>query len=67
MFRNDIDPINIHLLASAFCFFRVVNQHSFGTLFGAAYVGEATRERHRRMIGDAVLAVVTADGPGGGR
>lgn len=59
LFRDGLDPVDIHMMISAFCFYRVANQHTFGTLFGAAYVGPESRARHRRMIGDAVLALVS--------
>lgn len=57
-FRDGLDPVDLHMMISAFCFYRVGNQHTFGTLFGATYVGPESRDRHRRMIGDAVLALV---------
>ena len=60
MFRPGIDPVDMHMMISAFCFYRVGNQHTFGTLFGAAYVGPESRARHRRMIADAVLGFVSA-------
>lgn len=59
MFRPGIDPVDIHMMISAFCFYRVGNQHTFGTLYGAGYVGPDSRDRHRRMIGDAVLGLVS--------
>src|SRR5262245_18756790 len=33
VFHTDLDPIDLHLFISAFCFFRVSNQHTLGVLF----------------------------------
>src|SRR5215208_4545576 len=33
VFRGDIDPIDVHMLISSFCVFRVANRHTFRTLF----------------------------------
>src|SRR6185312_11175491 len=32
-FRADMDPIDVHMLISAFCFFRVSNKSTFGAIF----------------------------------
>ena len=33
-FRREVDAVDVHMMISAFCFFRVANQHTFGTIFG---------------------------------
>ena len=33
-FRTDVDAIDVHMMISAFCFFRVANRHTFGAIFG---------------------------------
>lgn len=33
VFRRKADPIDVHLMISAFCFFRVSNRYTFGTIF----------------------------------
>ncbi len=60
VFRTGLDPVDVHMLISAFCFFRVSNRHTFGALFGQDLSDPALRARHRHMIGDAVLGVLLA-------
>ena len=33
-FRADVDAIDVHMMISAFCVFRVANRHTFGAIFG---------------------------------
>ena len=58
VFRADVDPVDVHLLISSFCFFRVSNRFTFQTLFGPDLADPALCERHRRMLTDAVLNAV---------
>lgn len=55
VFRKDIDAVDVHMLISAFCFFRVSNRHTFGTLFRRDLSDQAVRKRHKALIADAVL------------
>ena len=57
-FRPDIDPIDLHLLISSFCFHRVANRYTFGAAFGRDPSHPRLRARHRDMIVDAVLRFV---------
>jgi AcrR family transcriptional regulator len=54
-FHRDIDPIDLHMLISAFCFFRVSNRHTFGTIFRRDLSEPAVYSRHKQLISDAVL------------
>jgi len=60
VFRNDIDPIDLHLMISAFCFFRVSNRHTFGAIFRQDFSEPAVLEKHKKMIGDAVVGWLKA-------
>jgi AcrR family transcriptional regulator len=60
LFRRDIDPLDLHMLISSFCFFRVSNRHTFSTIYEIDLSEPAVSERHKRMIGDAVLRYVSA-------
>jgi AcrR family transcriptional regulator len=60
-FRDDIDPIDLHLLISSMCFHRVSNRHTFGTAFGRDPSHPRLRVRHREMVVDAVLRFVKND------
>jgi AcrR family transcriptional regulator len=55
VFRAEIDPVDLHMLISAFCLFRVSNRHTFGTIFRRNFSAPQVREQHRRIITDAVL------------
>jgi AcrR family transcriptional regulator len=61
-FATDADAIDIHMMISAFCFFRIANQHTFGTLFGRNLTAPEQRARHRRMVGEMTVAYLTGAG-----
>jgi hypothetical protein len=61
-FKSDIDPVDLHMLISAFCFYRVSNRHTFGTLFGRDLNAVELRMTHKRMIGDAIVGLLEAAG-----
>jgi hypothetical protein len=58
VFRADIDAVDLHMMISAFCFFRVSNRHTFGILFGCDLTTPQTREKHKRMIGNAIIRLL---------
>ena len=53
-------PIDVHMMISAFCVFRVANRHTWATLFDRDLLDPALRERYRRMLGDMVVDYLTA-------
>ncbi|GAA2856872.1 TetR/AcrR family transcriptional regulator [Streptosporangium fragile] len=55
-FVTEADAIDVHMLISSFCFFRVANQHTFGALFGRDMTAPEHRARLRAMVGDMVVA-----------
>ena len=55
VFRNDVSALDLHLLISAFCIFRVSNRFTFGTIFDTDLSDAATRNRHKKMHVEAVL------------
>jgi AcrR family transcriptional regulator len=59
VFTRDVDALDIHLLISSFCFFRVANRHTFGAIFGRNLSDSRRRARHRTMLGDVVVAYLT--------
>jgi AcrR family transcriptional regulator len=65
-FRRKADPIDIHMLISAFCFFRVSNRYTFGTIFRRDLSEPQTIERHRTMIADAVVSYLKCEETAGG-
>ncbi|MCG5212853.1 TetR family transcriptional regulator [Streptosporangium soli] len=64
-FVTEADAVDVHMMISAFCFFRIANQHTFGALFGRDLTTPEHRDRHRQMIGEMVVAYLT--GAGGDR
>jgi AcrR family transcriptional regulator len=55
LFRDDIDAVDVHMMISAFCFFRVANRNTFGALFGRDLLDPALRDHYRAMLGDLVV------------
>jgi hypothetical protein len=52
----------VHQMISAYCVFRTANRHTFGAIFGRDMLDPDRREHQRRMLGDAVVAWLTAAG-----
>jgi AcrR family transcriptional regulator len=55
-FVTEADAIDVHMLISSFCFFRVANQHTFSALFGRDMTAPEHRDRLRRMVGEMIVA-----------
>ena len=56
IFLRRVSPVDLHMLISAFCFFRVSNQHTFRTIFDIDISDRVVRTRQRQMVIDAVIA-----------
>jgi AcrR family transcriptional regulator len=54
IFRGDVDPVDVHMLISAFCFFRVSNRHTFGAIFDRDLSEPKLRKRHKKLITDTI-------------
>jgi len=59
-FRDGVDPVDVHMLISAFCVFRIANRFTFNAIFGRDMLDPARREHYRRMLGDVVLDYLAA-------
>ncbi len=57
-FRSDVDAVDVHMVISAFCVFRIANRHTFGTLFDRDLADPALREHYRTMLGDMIVDYV---------
>jgi AcrR family transcriptional regulator len=55
LFRPGLAPMDVHLLISSFCFYRVSNKHTFGELFQVDFSDAQMRAHHREMICESVL------------
>ncbi|MGW2492435.1 TetR/AcrR family transcriptional regulator [Streptomyces sp. NPDC001606] len=65
LFRTGIDAVDLYAMISSFCVFRVAGRHTFGALFARDLLDPARREQQRTMLGDMVIAYLTAERPGG--
>jgi AcrR family transcriptional regulator len=61
VFRGAVDAIDVHMLISAFCFFRISNQYTFGVAFGRDLAAPETRARHKALIVEAVLRFLKSE------
>ncbi len=60
LFRDDVDAIDVHMMISAFCFFRVANRHTFGAIFGRDLVEPQSHDRYRAMCSDMIARFLAA-------
>jgi AcrR family transcriptional regulator len=60
LFRSGLEPLDVHLLISSFCFYRVSNRHTFGEIFQIDLPDETIKQRHRTMICESVLRYLQA-------
>lgn len=60
IFRSDVDPLDIHMVISSFCVFRIANRHTFKAIFKRDMLDPERREQHRRMLGDLILDYLEA-------
>jgi AcrR family transcriptional regulator len=58
-FRPGLDPVDLHMLISGFCFYRVSNRHTLRAIFGRDGRLAEVAAAQRRMIAEAVLRYVT--------
>ena len=60
LFRDDVDPLDVHQVISAYCVFRTANRHTFGAIFGRDLLDPARRAHQRQLLGDLVVDWLTA-------
>jgi AcrR family transcriptional regulator len=60
VFRADVDAIDVHMMISAYCFFRVANRYTFGAIFGRDLLEPAQHEHYRTMCGDMIVRYMQA-------
>ncbi len=59
-FHRSADAIDVHMMISSFCIFRVANRHTFGALFGRDLMAPEQRAHYRTMLGDMVVDYLRA-------
>ena len=55
VFRGDVDPLDLHMVISSFCVFRIANRHTFKAIFKRDMLDPDRRAQHRQLLGDLVL------------
>jgi AcrR family transcriptional regulator len=60
VFKPKIDAIDVHMLISMFCVFRVANRYTFNALFGRDLADRRRRKHYRAMLGDVMVAYLTS-------
>jgi AcrR family transcriptional regulator len=60
VFHREIDALDLHMLVSSFCFFRINNRYTFKANFGRNLVQKNRRPMYRQMIGDVVVEYLTS-------
>ena len=63
-FTRKVDAVDLHMLISSFCVFRVANRHTFGAIFGRDLTSPRLRKRYRQMLGDVVVAYLREESAG---
>ncbi|SNS17837.1 transcriptional regulator, TetR family [Geodermatophilus pulveris] len=60
VFREDVDALDVHQVISSYCVFRTANRHTWRVLFGRDMLDGERRDHQRRLLGDLVVAHLTA-------
>jgi AcrR family transcriptional regulator len=60
-FTRSVDAVDLHMIISSFCVFRVANRHTFGAIFSRDLTDPALRDGYRQMLGDLVVAYLRPD------
>lgn len=60
LFREDVDALDVHMVISSFCVFRLANRHTFQAIFGRDMLDPGRREHYRAMLGTLLIEYLTA-------
>ena len=59
-FTRHVDAIDLHMMISAFCVFRISNQHTFGVVFDRDLTSPGLRDGYRQMLGDMIVSYLVS-------
>jgi AcrR family transcriptional regulator len=62
VFTRACSAVDVHLMISGLCFYRVSNRHTFGAIFGCDLSAPEVRERHKAMIVETVVGYLIVSG-----
>ncbi|GBR67452.1 TetR/AcrR family transcriptional regulator [Gluconobacter kanchanaburiensis] len=63
VFNRNISPIDLHLLYTSFCFYRVSNHHTVSTVLGMNMLSSSNSIRHKRLVKDVIIAYLLSSEP----
>lgn len=58
-FTRDIDPVDLHMMISAFCFFRMSNRYTFSAIFDWDLTSAEAMAKHKTIIADMILSYLS--------
>jgi len=58
VFRDHLDPIDLHMSISALCFFNVANRYTFSTIFKIDMASPAATAARREVVTEMILRFV---------
>jgi len=58
VFKRAVEPVELHMMISAFSFYRVSNRATFSALYSVNLGEPRAGERQRRMIADAIVQLM---------
>jgi AcrR family transcriptional regulator len=59
VFRAGVDPLDIHMVISSYCVFRIANQYTWSAIFKRDLLDPERRDQQRRLLGDLVVEYLT--------
>jgi AcrR family transcriptional regulator len=63
-FRDDIDPVDLHMSISALCIFNVANRYTFSTVFNRDIGAPKALVKRRAQVVDMIMASILKHGSG---
>ena len=63
VFRPDAEPLDVYLLLNSFCYYRVVNRHTWQAMFRRDLADPEVRQVHKAMLVDAVMGFLSKNEP----
>jgi AcrR family transcriptional regulator len=60
VFRSGVDPLDIHMVISSYCVFRIANRYTWSAIFKRDLLDPERRDQQRTLLGDLVVEYLTA-------
>lgn len=59
VFRSGVDPLDIHMVISSYCVFRIANRYTWSAIFKRDLLDPERRGQQRTLLGDLVVDYLT--------